>query len=122
MKTRDQSRLASLLTLLIGVWAVLSPIWISVSGGALASVIITGLVIVAASAVQYFWNNIALSWVIGIAAAWLFLSALLYSISAGAAWSQILSAVAIGVLAYWDGIEVTHLEHDNKHHHATPAM
>lgn len=119
MKTRDQSRLASLLTLLVGIWVVLSPMWISVSGGALASVIITGLVIVAASIAQYFWSSVAPSWIMGLAAVWLFLSTLVYTISADAAWSQILAAIAVAALAVWDGVEVTHLQHDSTQHRTT---
>ncbi len=120
MKTRDQSRLASSLTLLVGLWVVLSPMWISVSSDALASVIITGLVIVAASIAQYFWDSVVPSWIMGLAAVWLFVSTLVYGVSAAAAWSQILAAVAVVALAYWDGVEVAHLRQDGTHHR--PSM
>jgi hypothetical protein len=122
MKTRDQSRLASLLMLLAGIWLVVSPIWISVGGGALASLIITGLVVIVASVVQYFWANIIPSWVMGLAALWLVVSAITYGVGAAAAWSQIISAVVVAILAYWDGVEITHLQHGNRHRPATPAM
>lgn len=117
MKTRNQSRLASVLSLLVGIWVVLSPIWTSLSGGALASTIITGIVIMAASVAQYFWNNVVPSWIMGLAAVWLLISTMLYAVSAAAAWSQILSAIAVAVLAYWDALEVTHLQSSDKHHH-----
>jgi len=121
METRNQSRLASSLSLLVGVWIILSPIWIAMSGGAFASVIITGIVIVAASIVQYFWSNVVPSWIMGLAAAWLLLSTVIYDISAVAAWSQILSAVAVAVLAYWDWAEVSQLQRSGGDHHRTTA-
>lgn len=112
MRERDQSRLASMLTLLVGIWVAISPIWISVTGGALVSVIATGVVIALFSVIQYFWENVLPSWIIGLAAVWLFVSAFVFNssvISGGAMVNQILSAVAAFVLAYWDGIEITHV-------------
>lgn len=107
MKTRDQSRLASLLSLLVGIWVALSPIWMTMSAGAIISTIITGLVIIAASLVQYFTKNTIPSWIMGAAAVWLFISTLTFTMSAGAVWSGILSAIATAALAYWDGFEAT---------------
>lgn len=112
MRARDQSRLASMLTLLVGIWVAISPIWISVSGGALTSVIATGVVIALFGVIQYFWESALPSWIVGLAAVWLFVSAFIFSssvISNGAMMNQILSAVAAFVLAYWDGIEITHV-------------
>jgi hypothetical protein len=121
MRERDQSRLASVLTLLVGIWVAISPIWISVSGGALVSVIATGVVIALFSLVQYFWENALPSWIMGLAAVWLFVSAFVFSsnvISGGAMVNQILSAVAAFALAYWDGIEITHVHELHEQRHA----
>lgn len=111
MKTRDQTKLASLLSLVVGIWVAISPIWISMSAGAIISVIITGLVIIAASLVQLATTNTLPSWVMGVAAVWLFISTLILDVSAAAAWSQILAAIATAALAYWDGVEVTEQSH-----------
>lgn len=121
MKTRNQSRIAVSLALLVGIWVILSPLWISVSGGALASVIIMGLVIVAASIARYFRKNVVPSLVMGLAAAWLLLSTIAYGIEAAAAWNQILSGIVLAVLAYWDWAEVTELQQGSGRHHTTAA-
>jgi hypothetical protein len=117
MKTRDQSRLASVLSLLVGVWVVLSPIWITVTGGALTSIIITGIVIIAASVVQYFVVNTIPSWIVGVASLWLLLSAIVFNVSASAGWSQILSAIVGLLCAYWDGFEITSLQDQGQGQH-----
>lgn len=122
MKTRNQSRIASLLALLVGLWVVLSPIWISVSDGTLANVIIIGIVVIAASIVQYFWNSVVPSWVMGLAAVWSLISVMIYDMSIVAVWSHILSAIAVGILAYWGWAEMSQRPSDDRHHHVTPAM
>lgn len=122
MKNRDQSRIASLITLLVGVWVLLSPIWVSVAGGAFVSIIITGAVIIVASIVQYFIVNSLPSWIVGAASLWLLLSAIVFNVGATAGWSQILSAV-VGLLgAYWEGFEISSMAHgDHPRHHGKSA-
>jgi uncharacterized membrane protein YuzA (DUF378 family) len=122
MKTRDQSRLASTISLLVGIWVLLSPIWISVTGGALTSIIITGIVIIAASVVQYFTVNTIPSWVVGVASLWLLLSAVVFGVSAAAGWSQILAAIVGLLSAYWDGFEMTSMNTNQRHHHGPSAV
>ena len=112
---QTQSRFASIIMLLAGIWVAISPIWISVTGGALASVIITGVIIALAGLVQYFWHVTVPSWVAGIAAVWLFISAFAFSVSTAAAWNQIIFAIVSFVLAYWDGMEVSQLQHRMTH-------
>lgn len=108
MKDLSQARLASLLALLVGIWVLISPIWIGMSSGAQVSTVITGIVIIVASIVQYFVKSSIPSWINGIAAVWLFISTFVFSVSAGAAWSFILSAIATVILASWDGVEMEH--------------
>jgi hypothetical protein len=119
MKALDQSIFASVVTVLVGVWVAISPIWISVTGRALTSVIITGAVITLAGLVQLFWKNVLPSWVSGIAAVWLFASAFGFSnLSTSAKWSMALSAVAVFVLAFWDGVEISNLnKHNTREYH-----
>lgn len=114
MEDRSQSKLASVLTLLVGIWVAISPIWISVTGGALTSVIITGIVVALAGLVQYFWENPLPSWISGLAAVWLFISAFSFGVSHAMMWSQILSAIATFLLASWDGVEISHV-HEHSH-------
>ncbi len=115
MNDLSQSRFASTLTLLIGAWVTVSPIWISMSSGAMTSTYIVGIILILASLVQYFVRSSWPSWVNGIAAVWLFLSIFFYSMSVGAVWSAVISAILLVAVAVWDGIEI---ENYNHHHHA----
>lgn len=115
MKERDQSKLASVLTLLVGIWVAISPIWLTMSGGAIASAIITGSIIALFSIIQYFWANTFPSWIMGLAAIWMFISSFFFGTSGGAMLSLILSAIATFILSYWDGIEVAETQ---RHHMA----
>lgn len=117
MKNRDQSRLASILSLLVGIWVLLSPIWISVSGADLASVIIVGIVMILASAVQFYTETVVPSWIVGVAAVWLFISTFIFSSSTASAYSQIISAILAFAFAFWDGVEVAEVR--QHHHHLT---
>lgn len=111
----SQSRLASVVLVLVGIWVAISPIWISVTGGALTSIIITGIVIALAGLVQYFTRMSWPSWVAGLAAVWLFISTFVFNVSTGASWNQIIFAVVAFVLAYWDGFEITQVQHHQAH-------
>jgi uncharacterized membrane protein (UPF0136 family) len=119
MNNLGQSRLASVVALLVGAWVAISPIWISVTGGALTSVIITGIVIAVAGLVQLFWKNAIPSWISGLAAVWLFISAFAFSnMGTSAMWSMVVSAIAVFILAFWDGMEVTQYNQHVSQHHA----
>ncbi|HET6924777.1 MAG TPA: hypothetical protein VFH39_03040 [Candidatus Saccharimonadales bacterium] len=108
MSERDQSKFASILTLLLGIWVAISPIWISVTGGAVASVIATGSVIAVFSLIQYFWENTLPSWIVGLAAVWLFITTFAFGgVSGGAVVNLVISSVATFILAIWDGAEVS---------------
>lgn len=112
MKDQLQSRLASILTFLVGAWLMLSPLFISVSGAARINVLIAGGVIGLAGLVQLAWTGNTLpSWVSALAAIWLAISAFVFDATAGFVWSATLSALAAFVLAVWDGVEVEHLQH-----------
>jgi hypothetical protein len=115
MAEKRQSIFASIIILLIGVWLILSPIWVVLSGGATASTIITGIIIALAGLVQLFWEVTVPSWISALAAIWLFISAFAYSVGTGAMWSLLVSAVAVFFLSYWDGIEVSQLQHRHGH-------
>ena len=121
MNSKEQSRLASVIILLIGIWVALSPIWITMTGGAVASAIITGVVIALAGLVQLFWENEFPSWISGLASIWLFISAFLFSAGTGVHWSNILSAIAVFILSYWDGFEVTQLRQHRDSQHTVGA-
>ncbi|HVX58624.1 MAG TPA: hypothetical protein VG964_02715 [Candidatus Saccharimonadales bacterium] len=115
MRDLTQSRVASGLTILLGGWLALSPIWISVSGWALASVLAVGGFMVLMGLVQLFIEDNLPSWLAGIAAVWLFASAYIFDVSDSVVWNQVLSSVAAVILAFWDGIEITHA-HDRHQH------
>lgn len=107
MERLSQSRLASVLTMLLGAWVLVSPIFISITGAALVSLLITGGVMVVAGFVQLLWENSFPSWVSAAAAIWLFVSAFSFTVSDAVVWNQVISAIAGFILATWDGVEIT---------------
>lgn len=115
MKDIDQSRTASILTLIAGIWIAASPIFIPVAGGLFVSMIILGAVIALAGLVQIFWENILPSWISGIAAVLLFIAAFITgTASAAAMWNMIISAIAVFALAVWDEVEIAHFIGENR--------
>jgi hypothetical protein len=114
----NQSRTASVILLLVGIWVAISPIWITLTGGAHWSTIITGIIIALAGLIQLFARATVPSWIAGLAAVWLFISAFAFSVGTGAMWNLIISAVVSFVFAYWDGVEMSHV----RGYHAHQAM
>ena len=111
----NQSRFASVLMVLVGIWVATSPIWISVTDAALTNMIITGSVIALAGLFQMFWRAVVPSWVAGVAAVWLFISAFIFDMSTAASWNQVISALFTMVLAYWDGFEIAQVQRHQIH-------
>ena len=109
MNDLNQARLASGLAVVAGAWLMLSPIWISMTGAALVSTLITGGAIALFGVVQLFVKQTWPSWLLALGAIWLLVSAFLFTMSTGAVWSLVLTAVATFVLANWDNIEVGHV-------------
>lgn len=101
-----QTRLASILTALVGVGLLLLPLFISITGGALISTLVVGGVLVLAGAAQVFWESTLPSWVSGLTAVWLAVSAVVFSMSGTLLWSTLVAAAAAFLLAVWDGVEV----------------
>lgn len=85
---------------------------------AITSTVITGAVIGILGIIQFFIENAVPSWITGIAAIWLFISAFSFGMSSGAAWDLVISAVIAFVLAIWDGREITVLSDQHHHVHA----
>jgi hypothetical protein len=115
MRDTTQSRLASVLTFLTGAWLLLSPIFISITGGALASLLVVGAILVVAGAIQYFWENTFPSWIAALAALYLFVSALSFTVSTAVMWSEIVSSVAAFIFATWDGVETSEVHRLHQH-------
>lgn len=111
MNTKAQSIVASMLEVATGVWVMLVPAFTSVTGGALVSTLIAGGVIVAAGLIQLFWENILPSWIDGITALWIFISAYALNVSSAVTWNLVTAAVIAFLLALWDGTEVSELHH-----------
>jgi len=107
-----QSRFASIVTLLVGIWVAISPVFITVTGGARTSIIITGIVIALAGLVQLIWTNPLPSLISGLASIYLFISAFSFAnLSHSIMWSAVISAVVVFLLSIWDEVEVTHVRH-----------
>ena len=117
MERLSQSRLASVLMVLLGAWVMISPAFISITGAALVSLLITGGVIIVFGLIQLAWENTLPSWVNGLAAIWLFVSAFIFTVSTAVMWNQIISAVVAFVLSTWDGVEMGEVQR-LRHTHA----
>lgn len=115
MNDRTQSRLASVLTIIVGAWLMASPLFIAAEGVASTNVLIVGGIIALAGLVQLIWDNTLPSWISAIAAVWLVGSAFVFDASAGFAWNVVLSAIAAFALAVWDGTEISHIQHHEPH-------
>jgi len=111
MNERVQKIIASTLELAVGVWLLVSPLVLAVSGAALVNVLIVGSVIALAGLAQLVWTNTLPSWVSAVAGMWLVASAFIFNVDSGFAWSIVLSAIAVIILAVWDGVEVSHIQH-----------
>lgn len=110
MDTQMQSRLAGLLTAVVGVWLLMTPLFLAMTGAALVNILVIGAIIAFAGLVELFWKNTLPSWLGALAAVWLFLSILLFDMSGAAAWNMVISAIVAFVLSVWDGAEVGRLE------------
>jgi|SRR5579883_2236812 len=112
-----QTRVASVLIAAVGIWLLVSPLFIATTGGALISTLAVGGVLGLAGIVQFFWENAIPSWVSGLAAAWLAVSAVVFSMDSALLWSTGLAAAATFLLALWDGIEVDQVAQEHAHVH-----
>lgn len=115
MEDLAQSRLASFLTLLVGLYVALSPIWLFMPGGQAANAIATGSVIGIAALIQMAIKNALPSWINVAAAIWLFISSFLFGATSAVTWTEIIAAIAVFIFAVWDGNEVVHF---NQRQHA----
>ena len=107
MEREMQIKVASVLAMLVGVWAAISPLFIDISGAARINLIVTGAVLAVAGAVQYFVKSSIPSWLSMLAAAWLFASAYIFTVSTAMVWNETLSAIGAFLLSSWDGVEVS---------------
>lgn len=117
MERLRQSRLASSLIVLVGVWMMISPIFIAITGAALTSLLITGAVMIVFGLIQLGTENTLPSWINALAAVWLFISAFSFSVSTAVTWNQVVFAIIAFILATWDGAEMSEV---HRMHRGTP--
>ena len=118
METRTQSTLASGLTMAVGLWLLVTPLFISMTGAALANILVVGAVIALIGLVELFWTNTLPSWLGALTAVWLFASVLLFDMSSTAAWNMALFAIATFVISIWEGLEAGQLQQGGPLHQA----
>ena|GEM_PF-513305 len=104
------SRVASILTVALGIWVMLSPIWLAMTGGALTSVLISGGVLIVLGLTQIFWENSLPSWLNVVASIWLFITAFLFLMGINASWSTALAGIVGFILSVWDGSEMSEVQ------------
>jgi len=115
MNSLIRSRIASVVTVALGAWLMLSPLFIAVTGAALISLLVSGGIIVLAGVVQFFWEETLPSWITGLVAVWLLVAAVVFNMDGAALWNQLLVAFATFVAAAWDGIEVDQFQRQHSH-------
>ncbi len=115
MDSINQSRLASGLTVLAGIWLLVSPLIIAITGPALINILAVGPVFAVIGIVQLFWVNTIPGWINALAAIWLFIAAFAFSASTLAAWNQALAGIVVFLLSVWNGLEVSNTQ---AQHHA----
>jgi len=116
MDELTQSRTASVLSIVAGVWLALSPIWIAIAGGAIVSLYIVAAAMIIFGLAQLFTESNLPSWIIAIAAVWLFISAFSFTnVSSAVRWNEAITAIVAFVLAVWDSVEITQY---HSHHQA----
>jgi hypothetical protein len=118
MESLTQSRFASALTFLAGVWVATSPAYITMSTAAQTNTIIVGVVIALAGLVQMFWTNVLPSGLGMLAAVYLFVSAFVYNISTADRWNLLIAAVVTFLLTSWDGAEISDVRTHRREHMA----
>lgn len=114
MKDVMQTRIASVLTAVLGLWLLLSPTFITTTGGALASTLVAGSVLTLAGIVELFWKNTVPSWISGLTAAWLLVSTSVFGMADALFWDTIAAAAIAFMAAIWDGIEISKVA--QRHH------
>ena len=114
MQDLRKSKLASILALLAGIWVLISPAWFVMTRGQAANAIIIGVLVAIMALVQLGVKNTVPSWITGLAAVWLFITAFIFSASTASIWELVISAIVVFGLSVWDGAEMARFE---SHHH-----
>ena len=114
MNDVTQTRVASVLTAVIGIWLLLSPLFITTSGGALVSTLVVGGILLLAGVIELFWESTIPSWVSGLTAIWMAGSTALFGMGGLLFWDTIAAATATLLIAMWDGVEIGRVA--QKHH------
>lgn len=108
MNDLAQSRTASILDIILGIWIAISPIWISVSGAALVTLFIVAGILIVLGFAQMATENSTPSWIMTLAAIWLFISAFSYGLQHSAVVNLAISGIVAFVLSVWDTAEISH--------------
>lgn len=111
MEAKMQLRVASALTVLLGIWVAISPVFISVTGAVLVSTIVVGSLLGVLGLVQFVTRSSLPGWFGTLVGVWAILSAIFFSPSVAMVWSLILSGAAAIILGLWDGNEVEQAYH-----------
>ncbi len=102
-------RTASVITMIVGVWLVISPLFISITGGALVNQLVIGAIFFVLGVAQMVSRNTVASWLTGIAAIWIIASAFVLNLSTGSIWNEAVTGLVALAMAIWDGQAVTRL-------------
>ncbi|MGI0135133.1 MAG: SPW repeat domain-containing protein [Candidatus Micrarchaeaceae archaeon] len=117
MNSVSQTRLAGGLTVLAGIWLLVSPLLISVSSASLIDLLVVGTVFAGVGILQLFWLNAVPGWANALAAIWLFIAAFAFTASTLAAWNQALVGIIVFLLSVWNGLEVSNTQASQHHAH-----
>lgn len=106
MKNNTQIRVASGVLATIGLWMMLLPLFTTIEGGALVSVVVSGMILIVSAGLQVMVKNSLPSIVSALVGLWLMTSVLVFSVSEVAAMNILIAGMLTFFASVWDGIEV----------------
>lgn len=106
MDTARQIQTASVATIVLGIWVALSPLYITVEGGALISMIVVGALLAVLGLTQLFVRSTLPSMLGVILGLWLIVSSIVFSVSSAAMINMVVTGLVTFVATLWDGVEV----------------
>lgn len=110
----------SIINLILGAWLIVSPFWLNyTSSAARWNQVILGIIVMVLAFLRAILPRLqGLSFLIGLAMIWAIIAPFILSYSRGVAyWNEIIVAIIIGILAFWNSS--IHVLGTGRHHHAT---
>lgn len=108
----------SIINFILGAWLIVSPFWLNyTSTAARWNQVILGIIVMALAAIRAFLPRLqGVSFLIGLAMIWAIIAPFILSYDRSVAyWNEIIVAIVVGILAFWNSS--IHALGDGRHHH-----